>query len=32
MDVPLPASPDPQAIAQPILRFFRMRERRGGRR
>jgi uncharacterized protein (DUF58 family) len=32
IDVPLPPAPDPQAIAQPILRFFRMRERRGGRR
>jgi uncharacterized protein (DUF58 family) len=32
MDVPLPQQPERDAIARPILAFFRMRERRGGRR
>ena len=29
MDVPVPVPRDPEAVAQPILRFFRMRELRG---
>jgi len=32
MDVPLPRVPDRDAVARPILRFFRMRERRGEKR
>jgi len=32
MDVPLPRGRDPEAIARPILKFFRMRERRGAKR
>ena len=32
MDVPVPRVPDPEAIAQPILRLFRMRELRGAKR
>jgi uncharacterized protein (DUF58 family) len=32
MDVPVPLTPDPNAIARPILKFFRMRELRGAKR
>ncbi len=32
VDVPLPATPDRDAVARPILRFFRMRELRGSKR
>jgi uncharacterized protein (DUF58 family) len=32
MDVPVPRAPDRNAVAGPILRFFRMRERRGAKR
>ncbi len=32
MDVPVPRERDPDAIARPILRFFRMRQRRGAKR
>jgi uncharacterized protein (DUF58 family) len=32
MDVPIPRRPDPDTVARPILRFFRMRERRGAKR
>jgi uncharacterized protein (DUF58 family) len=32
MDVPVPRDPDKDAVARPILRFFKMRERRGAKR
>jgi hypothetical protein len=32
MDVPVPRLPDRDAIARPILRFFKMRQRRGAKR